>query len=70
MTKHTESILGNIEIATLIPSSPQPVVPDLLEDKIAVKGLVGDGGLLVLSLDICGCLARKELVAEIDPAGP
>ena len=22
---------------------PQPIVPDLLEDKIAVKGLVGDG---------------------------
>ncbi len=43
MTKHTESILGNIEIATLIPSSPQPVVPDRLEDEIAVEGLVGDG---------------------------
>lgn len=43
MANHTESILGNIEIATLIPSSPQPVVPDLLEDEIAVEGLVGDG---------------------------
>ena len=51
-------------------SLPQPVVPDLLEDKIAVEGLVGDGGLLVLRLDICGCLARQKLVAEIDPAGP
>ena len=49
---------------------PQPVVPDLLEDEIAVEGLVGYGRLLVLRLDICGRLARKELVAEIHPAGP
>ena len=51
-------------------SLPQPVVPDLLEDKIAVKGLVGDGGLLVLSLDICGRLVREKLISEIDPARP
>ena len=49
---------------------PQPVVPNLLEDEVAVEGLVGYGRLLVLRLYICGRLARKELVAEIHPAGP
>lgn len=70
MANHTESILGNIEIATLIPCSPQPVVPDLLEDEIAVEGLVGDRRLLVLCLDIRGRLPREELVAEIHPSWP
>ena len=49
---------------------PQPVVPDRLEDEIAVEGLVGDGRLFVLRLYIRSRLARKELVAEIHPAGP
>ena len=51
-------------------SLPQPVVPDRLEDEVAVEGLVGDGRLLVLRLDIRGRLPQKELVAEIHPAGP